>query len=422
MSSVRRPAIRAGAEVLLVVVLLGAWVISWLSIIRSFDSLTTVGRALFLVNSFTAENLTVALILGLIAVVLLPLRHRSPVVALILVGGVVIAVQWFYPLVFSNSIVMQLVVGIAILWTTWKVKQWWWWVGLVLVPLLLANGVRTFQVNARVEAIQATPSSTTLSVSDVLQEVLFFTVVIIGGLAVRRIFEQRAELEKRNRELEAERAKVADAAVLDERLRISRELHDVVAHHVTTMTVHAGAARQVVDSSPENAKESLRHIESAGRDAVKELHQLLGFLRNSDGDEDADDDRAPTPSLRHLPTLRDSFGSELTCEVKVEGDVSTVPAAVDVSAYRIIQEALTNSMKHSTATEVSIDVKVEPDGVSLAISDEGEGLADEKSSGGHGLVGMRERASLHGGEVEVGPDSRGRGWHVRAELPFRTTS
>ncbi len=415
-SADRRLFVGAVGEVALVTILLGTWLLGWFSLDRSLDELSPGGRALYFTNFFTVENLALSMILGIVMITALPVRHRSPLIALTIVGGIGIALQWFFPLIPVNSIIVRLSVGVAVFWVTWKRRDWWW-VGPVLVPFLVAHAIRTFQINARFAGLNAGPSSTTLSVSAVFQEVLFFVVVIVGGLGVRRIVDQRMELEERNRDLIAERAKVSEAAVLDERLRISRELHDVVAHHVTTMTVHAGAARQLVESSPDKATESLRHIESAGRNAVSELHQLLGFLRNSDR-TDAGEDRSPTPSLRHLGNLQTSFGSKLTCEVDVVGDLDQVPSAVDVSAYRIIQESLTNTLKHSTATTVDVALEVGLDSLMIRVSDEGEPRTSTGAPGGHGIVGMRERASLHGGEVKAGPADSGTGWEVCAVLPF----
>ena len=426
------PPLRAGdrpgfvgpiGEALLVAVLIVAWIVAWSSINGAVGDLSPGGQALFLVNSFTAENLTIGLILGIVMVVALPIRHASPVAGLLIVGGLGIALQWLYPLLLTVSIVVRIAVSIAMLWVTWKVGSWWWSVLLVVVPLVAALAVRVVQVNERNEVLTNGPSSTAISISAVLQELLLFAVVILAGLGLRRFAAQSRELEQRNRELIAERAKASEAAVLDERLRISRELHDVVAHHVTTMTVHAGAARQVVESSPEKATESLRHIESAGRNAVSELHQLLGFLRNADangsgqeGDEPGD--RSPTPSLRHLSTLQESFGSKLTCDIDVQGDLAQVPSAVDVSAYRIIQEALTNTLKHSTADSVDIGLQVEKNALKVEVDDAGPARNGSSAPGGHGLVGMAERASLHGGEVVAGPAASGSGWRVCAHLPF----
>ncbi len=412
------------AEVLLIAVLLISWTLAWLANVRPLENYSPAGRSLFLTNWFTVETLWPSLLLGVIAICALPLRHRSPLATLVVTGSAVLALEWFYPLVVSFSVTFAL--KAAVLWAAWKLQRWWV-VGAVVVPVVVALGVREFQVNQRWEDFtlqvdtNSTSSSSVISMSTILEEVLFFAVVVVGGLVIRRVVEQRAELEERNRELIVERGRASEAAVSNERLRISRELHDVVAHHVTTMTVHAGASRQLIESNPEAATESLLQVESSGRMAVSELHQLLGFLRNADSGEEAVD-RSPTPSLRHLTRLQDSLGSKVTCEVEVEGDLSSVPSAVDVSAYRIIQEAFTNTMKHSHANRVTVHIEVKDDELSLMVRDDGPAQNvtsnGQMSSGGHGLVGMRERASLHNGQVQIGPDKNGNGWLVSATLPF----
>ncbi len=413
----QRPLARVAGEVALIGLLLAAWVITWLSLDRFLQNLTETGRALYLVNEFTNEKLGLAFVLGILVVLALPLRHRSPMAALFVVGSLAILLEWLFPLLARGGLVVRLTVAIAVVWSTWRLRNWWITVG-VLVPLIAVSGIRAFQVNERFEAINSAAPSVSESVSQILQEILFYGASIMVGLAIRRVGEQRAELEERNRELVSERAKASEAAVLDERLRISRELHDVVAHHVTTMTVHAGAARQVVETSPEKATESLRHIESAGRNAVSELHQLLGFLRNSDSGGVDGGDRAPTPSLRHLAALESSFGSKLECSIEVDGDLEAVPGAVDVSAYRIIQEALTNTLKHSTANSARINLDVGADALTVLVDDDGETRPGTSAPGGHGLVGMRERALLHGGTMTAGPQPAGHGWRVHAELPY----
>lgn len=410
-------------EVTLIVVLVVAWVLAWLANVRPLDSYSPAGRSLLLNHWYTAETLWPSLVIGLLAIAALPLRHKLPLAVLFAIGAAVLTLEWFYPLVVSFSVTFAL--KTAVFWAAWKVQRWWV-VGAVIIPVVVALSVREFQVNRRFEELtfqfdSDSSSSDVISISTILEETLFFAVVVVGGLVARRFVQQRSELEDRNKELVVERARASEAAVNNERLRISRELHDVVAHHVTTMTVHAGASRQLIKSNPDAATDSLRQIESAGREAVSELHQLLGFLRNSDGDDEGVD-RSPTPSLRHLVELQKSLGSAIECEVEVEGDLSTVPAAVDVSAYRIIQEAFTNTMKHSEANKVTVHVNVGEDKLSLLVSDEGPAkkvaLNGQSPSGGHGLVGMRERASLHGGRVEVGVAEVGSEWRVNATLPF----
>jgi signal transduction histidine kinase len=222
------------------------------------------------------------------------------------------------------------------------------------------------------------------------------------------------ELLQRTVELELEREENARRAVFDERVRIARELHDVVAHHVSMMGVQAGAARVVLDRDPVKTREALASIETSSRQAVVELHRLLGFLRQA-GDPD---DLAPQPGLGQLHALAASMsGPELTVDVRVEGEERLIGPTVDVSAYRIVQEALTNTLKHAGASHVAVHLRYWPDELEIEVIDDGRGNGDVSPvPGGLGLIGMRERAALHGGQLAAGP-ARGGGFGVRARLP-----
>jgi len=191
-------------------------------------------------------------------------------------------------------------------------------------------------------------------------------------------------------------------------------LHDVVAHHVSMMGVQAGAARVVLASDPAKAKEALASVETSSRQAVLELHRLLGFLRQA-GDQDH---LAPQLGLGQLESLARSLsGSELNVEVRVEGEERSLPPMVDVSAYRIVQEALTNTLKHAGASRADVHVRYLPDELELEIVDDGCGDgAASTAPGGLGLIGMRERAALHGGQLSAGPATGG-GFAVRVRLP-----
>ncbi|HWN60661.1 MAG TPA: sensor histidine kinase [Streptosporangiaceae bacterium] len=234
-----------------------------------------------------------------------------------------------------------------------------------------------------------------------------FAVAWVAGLAVRARAEQA--------EVAESRATQAEHAVFEERVRIARDLHDVVAHHVSMMGVQAGAARVVIDRDPIKAKESLTAIEVSSRQAVGELHRLLGFLRQA-GDQD---DLAPRPGLSQLPRLAASMSeSELAVAVSIEGEERSLPPMIGVSAYRIVQEALTNTLKHAAASRADVRVRYWPDELEVEIIDDGRGATalSGTSPGGLGLIGMRERAALHGGQLTAGPVSGG-GFVVRVKLP-----
>jgi signal transduction histidine kinase len=202
--------------------------------------------------------------------------------------------------------------------------------------------------------------------------------------------------------------------VFEERVRIARELHDVVAHHVSMMGVQAGAARMVIDRDRVRAMEALTAIETSSRQAVAELHRLLGFLRQA-GDRD---DLAPQPGLSQLPHLAASMSdSDLAVELSVEGETRSLPPTLDVSAYRIVQEALTNTLKHAAASRADVHLRYWPDELEVEIVDDGRpNGASSSASGGLGLIGMRERVALHGGQLSAGPAAGG-GFAVRVRLP-----
>jgi signal transduction histidine kinase len=236
------------------------------------------------------------------------------------------------------------------------------------------------------------------------------------GAAIGSGRRRAAELLERTVELERERVENARRAVFEERVRIARELHDVVAHHVSMMGVQAGAARVVLDGDRVKAKAALAAIETSSRQAVMELHRLLGFLRQA-GDRD---DLAPQPGLAQLPQLVASMSdSTLAVAVSVEGQQRALPPTVDVSAYRIVQEALTNTLKHARASRAEVHLRYWPDELELEIVDDGRqngAPASTSRAGGLGLVGMRERAALHGGQLTAGPVAGG-GFAVRVRLP-----
>src|SRR3954453_22501131 len=251
---------------------------------------------------------------------------------------------------------------------------------------------------------------------------LWINVALFGamwalGSAIGMGRRRSAELLDRTVELEREREENARRAVFEERVRIARELHDVVAHHVSMMGVQAGAARVVIDRDRGKARKARAAIETSSRQAVLELYRLLGFLRQA-GDRD---ELAEQPGLAELPRLAASMSdSKLAVEVSVEGEQRPLPPTVDVSAYRIVQEALTNTLKHARASRADVHLRYWPDEIEVEVVDDGGANGSPASgSGGLGLVGMRERAALHGGKLTAGPAAGG-GFAVRVRLPTPT--
>ena len=237
------------------------------------------------------------------------------------------------------------------------------------------------------------------------------------GDAIRERREREEDLLERTRQLERERELGAQRAVLAERVRIARELHDVLAHHVSLMGVQAGAARRVLASQPEQVEPALRSIEAASREAVTELHRLLGFLRR-DADERS---LAPQPSLGQIDALLDhTREAGLPVTLVIEGSERPLPAAVDLSAYRIVQEALTNTLRHAGATSADVRLRYGERSLDVTVTDDGHGAMASSigaDSGRNGLLGMRERTALLGGRLTAGPGGNG-GFIVAATLPF----
>ncbi|MFJ3755777.1 sensor histidine kinase [Streptomyces sp. NPDC090080] len=233
--------------------------------------------------------------------------------------------------------------------------------------------------------------------------------------AVVQAIRERAERAERTREEEARRR------VAEERLRIARDLHDVVAHHIALVNVQAGVAAHVMDKRPDQAKEALAHVREASRSALNELRATVGLLRQS-GDPEAPTE--PAPGLHRLEELADTFrNAGLRVEVARADQGTTLPAAVDLAAYRIIQEALTNVRKHAgpeAKAEVSV-VRVGPH-IEVTVLDDGPGEGAESAAtegGGHGLLGMRERVTALRGTLTTGPRYGG-GFRVHAILPVKT--
>jgi signal transduction histidine kinase len=241
----------------------------------------------------------------------------------------------------------------------------------------------------------------------------FFVGVWLAGRLFRDRQRLAAALQSRTEVLEREQHDSARLAIAHERARIARELHDVVAHSVTVMVVQAGAERLALRDEAESTREVLRSIERTGRQALTEMRRLLGMLR----EEDDDTTLAPQPGLAHLEALVERVREAgLPVELRIEGQPRQLPAGVDISAYRIVQEALTNTLRHAGAGRADVVVRYGDGELRLKVEDDGRGAVN-RNGGGHGLVGMRERATLYGGDLQAG-NAAGGGFVVRAQLPF----
>jgi signal transduction histidine kinase len=250
--------------------------------------------------------------------------------------------------------------------------------------------------------------------SDYFGVALLFTIVWLAAFALGRKLGQAAAAEERAAQLERAREAEARAAVAEERARIARELHDVVGHSVSVMTVQASAVRRRLTAEQEQERQALEIVEQTGREALAEMRRLVGVLRRP---EEAPA-LAPQPSLEHLDRLvAQARESGLPVELTVEGDPSQLPPGVDLTAYRLVQEGLTNAIKHARASRAEVFVRYDDGAVEISVVDDGDG-GGEGGGGGHGLVGMRERVAVYGGELEAGPRAEG-GYALKARLPVQ---
>jgi signal transduction histidine kinase len=254
---------------------------------------------------------------------------------------------------------------------------------------------------------------------DVLFPVTFFWVLPwLAGRTIRNHTMLARELAEKAERAQHAREEEERRAIAVERSRIARELHDVLAHNLSVMVVQAAAARRVLDKNPPQAVEVASLIERTGREALAEIRQLFGPVRRGEGE-----DLTGPPSMARVDELaRRARAAGLRVELRVSGDPGALPAGIDLTAYRIVQEALTNAIKHAGSAQARVVVSYEPNELVLSIEDDGEGPRDgydlSEAGGGHGLVGMRERAALYGGLLQAGR-RRGGGFAVHARLPTR---
>jgi signal transduction histidine kinase len=246
---------------------------------------------------------------------------------------------------------------------------------------------------------------------------LLFGAPWAGGRLIRLGRQRQALLERQAVLLEAQRDEQARTAVADERARIARELHDVVAHAISVVVLQARGGRKVLDSEPATAREAFDVIEATSAQALGEMRRLLGLLRTDDGVA-----FAPQPTLARVDELAGELrAAGLAVDVTVEGEPAPLPPGVDLSAYRIVQEALTNALKHAGPARAHVRVAYDDDAVLVEVTDDGLGASapalNGVESGGHGLVGIRERVAIVGGVLDAGPRPQG-GYAVRARLPY----
>jgi len=263
------------------------------------------------------------------------------------------------------------------------------------------------------------PFGTSFWISELVRVTALLATAALLGDATRNWRAYLVEAERRAREAEHTREEEARRRVDDERLRIARELHDITAHSLSVIAVQSGMAEHVIDNDPEQARRALGTIRQISRSALGELRSVIGVLREADEKPEAP--LAPAPSLLRLDELkRPLVDAGLAVNVELAGEVASLPSMVDASAYRIVQEALTNAMRHAGATRVDVGIRIAGDAVHVEVTDDGRGASEEPEAleaRGHGITGMRERALALGGELEAGPGLEG-GFTVSARLPL----
>jgi signal transduction histidine kinase len=245
-----------------------------------------------------------------------------------------------------------------------------------------------------------------------LRAIANFTAVVVLVMVFLRLIVGRRDRQLQLAERERELAR--REAVVEERARIARELHDAIAHSVSMMVLQAGAERRVLDPAQNSTREVLGTIERVGRSALTEMRRLVGMLRS-----DQPDTLAPQPGLAAIPALVDGLREAgFPVELAVEGEPRELPVGIELSAYRVVQEGLTNALKHAGRAHVQVRVGYGERSVELEIADDGTGTPADVPGGGHGLVGIRERVALYGGRLEAGQAADG-GFRLRVLLPTR---
>jgi signal transduction histidine kinase len=338
----------------------------------------------------------------------LVLLHTLPLVARRRFPGTVLALVVGSGLAFAALDLPPDLLGVAILVAVYSVAAY----GDRSVALAGLAGVEVALV-----AVQLTPGRTGVGT----------WLGNLGGVAAAWLLGQfahnyrayAARLEERTIELERAREELARRAVTEERLRLARELHDVVAHAMSVIAVQSGVGAHVADTNPQEAARALAAIEATSRAALEELRRLLGVLRQEDEPQGA---LAPVPGLADLDSLLAEVGKAgLAVKLQINGTRPPLPAGVDLSAYRIVQEALTNVVKHAGPARAQVVVGYRDHEVTVEVIDDGRGAVTSASDGrvgtGHGLIGMRERVQAFGGDLQTGPRPGG-GFRVAARLPF----
>lgn len=342
----------------------------------------------------TEDQGSVALAVVLVAVGL-ALRRRAPIVATTAAMVCFLWVQWLSREA-ADALFLPFFAILFVVFSAGVHLQGW--------RLPAAGGI-AFAIASAAAFVDTYPTT--------FSDFVFGAAVVAGGpLLLGRVVSNRARLNRALREkaerLKRERHEQAERAVVDERARIAGELHDVVAHALSAMVVQAAGARRLAGKDPDRARDAFATVEETGRDALTEIRRLLGVLRR----DDEEITLAPQPSLRHVASLvRRSEAAGLPVELVVEGEPRPLPAGVDLTAYRLLQEALGGALEEGAAGRASVTVRYRGDGIELEVLDDGA-TGDEPRR----LLGIHERVGLYGGQIQAGRRRSG-GHAVRARLP-----
>lgn len=379
----------------------GSWVrANWIPVVTGV-ALSAAGLAEGLLNEAVSEERAALSVIGVLLGVPVLFARRWPVAAF--VGELIV----LSPLVavYSDQLEELVVAFVALMVAVWiagTMAEWRWAVAGLIVGLAFLNAA-----NLQLDA----------GAGDAIGNSIVCAGVWTASFLLSRRREQARELAERAERLERERETEARAAAAEERARIAREMHDVVAHSLSVMVVQAEAAEAMLDTDPERARRPLGAVQETGRSALTELRRMLGVLREIADEGPA---LAPQPGLAGLDALVEHVrDAGLAVTLRVEGEPRPLPPGVDLSAYRIVQEGLTNALKHAGPARAEVVVRYRPREVELSVTDDGRGTDPAGNGGGHGLVGMRERVALYGGRLSAGPrPAPERGFAMTAALPI----
>lgn len=382
----------------------------WASERRAFALDVLLAWAIGLISLFVAdrvadaENETVAIgavALLIVQSVALTFRRGWPMVVYSVVGFGTVAYAW---LGFPAS-----VSGIGVLVAIYTVAAHRPLPEAIVAAAIYVVGM----ASSLVGFAQGSNLTFDILFADFLVNLLALVLAWTVGVTFRTRRAYVAALEARAEMLEREREDNARLVVALERGRIAREMHDVVAHNVSVMVVQAAAAERLVDIDPTRATQAMRDVATTGRQALTEMRRMLGVLRAEAGP----DELGPQPGVADLRALADTVeDAGMPVELSVQGDERPLSASAALSAYRIVQEALTNSLRHAGPARARVVLRYLPDALEVLVSDNGSGAPHPTEGGGHGLIGMRERVALFGGELEAGPRPEG-GFTVLARIP-----